>query len=172
MTELNMKKYKSANDNVVDAGLDSELGKLDKIRDMLFGEQVDVLQRQCSKLDSSLEKNISSLRKEMQSSIDELKSKIDDNFKQLQNNISAEQADRVAENKQISLALETSNADMITKVDFEAKRLNDLVNSQYESSMQQLNDFADSLQTNKVDKTMLANLFNDFASELKNTKEK
>ena len=172
MTELDMKKSKSANGKSVDTELKNELNKLEKIRDMLFGEQVDALQKQCSKLDSNIEKNISTLRQEMRSSIDELKNKIEENFKLLQKNISTEKTDRISQLEQISLALETSSADMLSKVDLETKRLDEALSSQYDESMRQLNSFADSLQENKVDKATLARFLNDFAGELTNSKEK
>lgn len=172
MTEVNTKKPKSANGKSADSQMTNELSKLDKIRDMLFGDQVDALQKQCLKLDSSLEKNISSLRQELRSSVDELKIQIEQSFKQLQKSITAEQTDRVSEQEQINLALESSSAEMLTKVDLETKRLDEALNSQYEESMRQLNSFADSLQTNKVDKDTLAKFLNDFASELTSTKAK
>ena len=171
MTELNAKKSKS-NGKSVETKLNNELNKLEKIRDMLFGEQVEALQKQCLKLDSSLEKNVAKMREEMQASIGELKSQIEQNFKQLQKNISTEQADRMSQHEQINLALETSNIDMLSKVDLETKRLDEAISSQHEDSMRQLNSFADSMQTNKVDKTVLAKFLNDFASELENSKEK
>ena len=155
------KVSKSKNNSNTELLLD-EGKKLDKIRDMLFGEHVSNLQEKYQTLD----KNISDLRESLKSSVEELKQQIEDKFKQLQKDLQCEQADRTSQNEEFNTNLANVNSDLLTKIDLETKRIDDAINDQHEESMRQINAMVGSLQNTKLDRKSLALLFSQFAKEL------
>lgn len=157
---------KTANGKDGENQLMDEVNKLDQIRDMLFGEHVATLQTKYQTLDKNLDKNVSDLRKELATSIAELKQQIDQRFDQLQKYLQSEEADRAAEDEQLSSSLSRVNSDILTKIDLEAKRMDQALNDQREEARVQLNTMVDSLQDEKVDRKSLAALFSQFAKEL------
>lgn len=159
-------KGKEANGKDGENQLIDEVNKLDQIRDMLFGEHVQTLQTKYQSLDKSLDKNVSVLRKELTTSIAELKQQIDQRFEQLQKHLQSEQSDRVAEDEQLSSSLSRVNSDILTKIDLEAKRMDQALNDQHEEARTQLNSMVDTLRDEKVDRKSLAALFSQFAKEL------
>lgn len=165
-SQASASKGKVANGKDSENQLMDEVNKLDQIRDMLFGEHVETLQTKYQTLDKSLDKNISVLRKELTTSIAELKQQIDQRFDQLQKHLQSEQADRVAEDEQLNSSLSRVNSDILTKIDLEAKRMDQALNDQHEEARVQLNSMVDSLQDEKVDRKSLAALFSQFAKEL------
>jgi len=164
--QVSIQKVKTSNEKNNDEGLVDEVKKLDQIRDMLFGEHVATLQNKYQTLDKNLDKNISVLRKELTTSITELKQQVDKQFNQLQNSLQSEQKDRAAQNEELSSSLSRINSDILTKIDLEAKRIDQALNDQHQESTHQLNEMVNSLQDAKVDRRSLAALFNQFAKEL------
>ena len=164
--QVSIQKVKTSNEKNNDEGLVDEVKKLDQIRDMLFGEHVATLQNKYQTLDKNLDKNISVLRKELTTSITELKQQVDKQFDQLQNSLQSEQKDRAAQNEELSSSLSRVNSDILTKIDLEAKRIDQALNDQHQESTHQLNEMVNSLQDAKVDRRSLAALFNQFAKEL------
>ena len=159
-------KPKAKNGQSADEQLVDEVKKLDQIRDMLFGEHVAALQDKYKTLDNNLEQNISILRGELNTSIAELKKQIDNKFDQLQMSLQAEQTDRESQHEEISSNLASVNSDILTKIDLEAKRIDQAFDEQHKESARQLNEMVDSLQDAKVDRKSLAALFSQFAKEL------
>jgi len=164
--QVSIQKVKTSSEKNNDEGLVDEVKKLDQIRDMLFGEHVATLQNKYQTLDKNLDKNISVLRKELTTSITELKQQVDKQFNQLQNSLQSEQKDRAAQNEELSSSLSRINSDILTKIDLEAKRIDQALNDQHQESTHQLNEMVNSLQDAKVDRRSLAALFNQFAKEL------
>ena len=160
------KVVKKSNGKNNDNQLMDEVKKLDQIRDMLFGEHVATLQNDYQKLDKNLDQHVSVLRKELAASIEELKKKIDQKFSQLQKSLQTEEAERIAQNEDLSSSLSSVNSDMLTKIDLEAKRMDQALSDQHQESARQLNSMVDSLQDAKVDRKSLAALFSQFAKEL------
>ena len=157
---------RQGNGNSSDEKLLNELDKLDQIRDMLFGEQVSALRKQCQSLEKSLGKNISGLRSEMKASINELKGQIEHSIDQLQKRINAEEGERTGQHDELSSQLSNINSDITTKIDLETKRLDDAIEQQYQESTRQLDTVAESLQDSKLDRKTLAKFFSQFAEEL------
>lgn len=143
-----------------------EISKLDQIRDMLFGEHVEILQNKYQTLDQDLDQSISLLRKEFTASAEELKNRIDDKFDHLQKRLQSEASERAIQNDALNTNLATVSSDIQTKIDLEAKRMDQALKDQYEESMRQLNNMVASLQDAKVDRKSLAVLFSQFAKEL------
>ncbi len=164
--QVSIQKVKTSNVKNNDEELVDEVKKLDQIRDMLFGEHVATLQNKYQTLDKNLDKNISVLRKELTTSIAELKQQVDKKFDQLQNSLQTEQSDREAQNEELNSTLSRVNSDILTKIDLEAKRIDQALNDQHQESTHQLNEMVNSLQDAKVDRTSLAALFSQFAKEL------
>ncbi len=166
--QVSTQKAKESNSN--DELLVDEVKKLDQIRDMLFGEHVATLQNKHQalnqKLDKNLDQSVSLLRKELAASIAELKQQIDKKFDQLQNSLQSEEANRVSQNEELASSLSGVNSDLLTKIDLEAKRLDQSLNDQYQESERQFNSMVDSLQDAKVDRKTLAAIFSQFAKEL------
>ena len=160
------KIVKKSNGKDNDDQLMDEVKKLDQIRDMLFGDHVATLQNDYQKLDKNIDQNISVLRKELAASIEELKKQIDQKFSQLQKSLQTEEADRIAQNEDFSSSLSAVSSDMLTKIDLEAKRMDQALNDQHQESTRNLNSMVDSLQDAKVDRKSLAALFSQFAKEL------
>ena len=161
-----VKAVKSSNGKKNDDPLVDEVKKLDQIRDMLFGEHVATLQNDYQRLGNSLDQNVSILRKELSASIEELKLQIDQKFTQLQKNLKSEEVDRIAQHEGLSSTLSSVNTDMLTKIDLEAKRIDQALNDQHQEATRELNNVAKRLQDAKVDRKSLANLFSQFAKEL------
>ena len=161
------KKSNKANGKVVEDQLVDEVKKLDQIREMLFGEHVANLQDSYQSLDKNLDQNIADLRKELSSSIKDLKQQIESKFQQLQKNLQSEQSERLAQNEEIQASLSAVNADILTKIDLEAKKMDEALNQQQDEATRQLNTMVDSLQNAKVDRESLADLFSQVAKQLK-----
>ena len=160
-------KASPSNGKSSDEPKNNEPDKLDQIRDMLFGEQVSALRSQCQTLDKSLVKNISALRDEMKSSINELKVQIEQSIDQLQKRVNAEETERAGQNENLNSALSNVSSDITTKIDFEAKRLDEAIDQQHQESTRQLDQVAETLQDSKLDRKTLAKFFSQFAEELK-----
>lgn len=160
-------KASKTNGKAVDDQLVDEVKKLDQIRDMLFGEHVASLQDRYQNLDKNLDQNVSDLRKELSTSVKDLKQQIESKFQQLQNSLQAEQAERLAQNEEIRANLSSVNTDILTKIDLEAKKMDEALNQQHEEATRQLNAMVDSLQHAKVDRESLADLFSQVAKQLK-----
>jgi len=164
--QASAKAVKSANGKSNADPLMDEVKKLDQIRDMLFGEHVATLQNKYQALDENLDQNLSVLRKEITASIEDLKKQIDQKFAVLQKSLQSEEADRIAQHEDLSSNLSNVNSDILTKIDLEAKRMDQALNDQHQESTRQLNKMVESLQDAKVDRRSLASLFNQFAKEL------
>ena len=78
-----------------------------------------------------------------------------------------EQAERLAQNEEIHANLSTVNTDILTKIDLEAKKMDEALNQQHKEATRQLNVMVDSLQNAKVDRESLADLFSQIAKQLK-----
>ena len=155
-----------SNAKIKDDQLMDEAKKLDQIRDMLFGEHVATLQNDYQALGRSLDQNISILRKELAASIEELKKQIDQKFSLLQKSLQTEEAERLVQNEDLNSSLSTMNSDLMTKMDLEAKRMEQALHDQHHEATRQINSMVDSLQNAKVDRKSLAALFSQFAKEL------
>ena len=82
-------------------------------------------------------------------------------------NLQTEEAERIAQNEDLSSNLSAVNSDMLTKIDLEAKRMDQALNDQYQESTRQLNSMVDSLQDTKVDRKSLAALFSQLRRSLR-----
>ena len=168
--QASTQKAKASNGNSNDELLVDEVNKLDQIRDMLFGEHVTILQNKQQALDQKFDKNldqsVSVLRKELATSIAELKQQIDKRFEQLQSSLLSEEAERASQNEELASSLSGVNSDLLTKIDLEAKRLDQSLNDQYQESERQFKSMVDSLQDTKVDRKSLAAIFSQLAKEL------
>ena len=165
--QASAKKSNKTNGKVVEDQLVDEVKKLDQIRDMLFGEHVASLQDRYQSLDENLDQNVTDLRKELSTSVKNLKQQIESKFQQLQKSLQSEQAERLAQNEEIHANISSVNADILTKIDLETKKMDDALSQQHEEATRQLNAMVDSLQNAKVDRESLADLFSQIAKELK-----
>ncbi len=163
-SQASMAKIKNGKN--ADEQLADEVKKLDQIRDMLFGEHVAALQDKYQTLDKNLDQSISVLREELNTSIADLKKQVDKRFDQLQKNFQAEQVDRESQHEELSSNLASINSDILTKIDLEAKRIDQAFDEQQQESTRQMNEMVDSLQNAKVDRKSLAAIFSQFAKEL------
>ncbi|QMU62611.1 MAG: hypothetical protein GKR92_13235 [Gammaproteobacteria bacterium] len=168
--QVSTHKVKASNGNSNDELLVDEVKKLDQIRAMLFGEHVATLQNKHQalnqKFDKNLDQSVSILRKEFATSIADLQQQIDKKFNQLRKSLQSEEANRESQNEELTSSLSGVNSDILTKIDLEAKRLDQALEDQHLESTNQLNSMAGSLQDTKVDRKSLAALFSQFAKEL------
>lgn len=180
---LNMK-----NDNGLSHGLamssSSEPNSLDKVRDILFGNQVRDIDTRFSRLEERLIKECTSLRDETRSRLDSLENYIKQEVESLANQIKNEHGDRDRTIKLLrdeTLTIKSTLEEQISQVDEYANRsqrelreqlfnqsksLQDALAQKYEEMIALLEREAKDLRHQKTDRSTLATLLNEMAIRL------
>lgn len=162
----------------------SETGNLDKIRDILFGNQVRDYEQRFTRLEEHLIKECSNLRDDTKKRLDSLEAYIKNEVDSLTTRLRSEQTERQEavtginqEIQNLATALERKIAqldeqtsqnqrDLRQQILDQSKRLDDDLQQNHTELLAALEREAKELQTQKTDRSSLARLFADLAIRL------
>lgn len=161
-----------------------EAGNIDKIRDILFGNQVRDFDRRFARLEQTLSKATSDLRTELLKRMDTLESYFRQELDSFKERLKKESELRTDGEKRVSDELKASAAALAKSVQecedrFEertrelrqlileqSKQLTNDVQDKYEQSNKEMALIADRLETAKIDRSTLAEYMVDIAMRL------
>lgn len=159
-------------------------GNIDKIRDILFGNQMREYQSRFTKLESSLSKEVASLRDETRKRLDTLELYIRQEVDSLSERLTAEKASRQEQDDDLNTSLKDNVKSLNRKLGQQAEeqakssrdqrqRLLEQSNSQSddlsrtrEELKEALENTTNLLQHVKVDRAALSDLFSEFAMRI------
>jgi DNA repair exonuclease SbcCD ATPase subunit len=162
----------------------SETGSLDKIRDILFGNQTRDYEQKFSRLEERLTKECSTLREDTKKRLDSIESYIKNEVDALTERLRMEQTERKEavnelnqdfknlikslEKKISQLDEQTSQTqrDLRQQILDQSKNLDDEIQQNHEEILAALEREAKELRTQKTDRSALANLFAELAVRL------
>jgi DNA repair exonuclease SbcCD ATPase subunit len=162
----------------------SETGSLDKIRDILFGNQTRDYEQKFSRLEERLTKECSNLREDTKKRLDSIEAYITNEVDALTERLKTEQTERKEavnelnqdfknlikslEKKISQLDEQTSQnqRDLRQQILDQSKNLDDEIQQNHEEILAALEREAKELRTHKTDRSALANLFAELAVRL------
>ena len=166
-----------------DAG---DADNMDKIRYILFGAQMREQEKWYTRLEKRTFKEINSLKTETRKRFDSLEKYIKDEIDMLNDRLQTEQDDRSASVKDLSKELQEMNTVLeqrIVRLSNQldnssmnlrrqimelSKNLSSELQQKYEDTSDILEESSNELRTNKVDRTVLSELFAEIAMRLTN----
>jgi DNA anti-recombination protein RmuC len=161
-----------------------EINSLEKVRDILFGNQMRDVDKRFARLEERLAKECTSLRDESRKRFDSLEAYIKKEIESLTEQLKNEQGGRSEalkslgeEQKNITMALEkkltqfdeqTSNSqrELREQILNQSKSLQDDIKQKYEEIMAVLEREAHELRSDKTDRSTLAAMFTELAIRL------
>lgn len=159
-------------------------GNLDKVRDILFGNQVREQEKRFTRLEERLVKECTNLRDETKERLESLEMYIQKEVESLTARLKTEQAERdtavqelAQEIKDITKSLEKkiaqleeqstqSQRDLRQQILDQSKSLSDVIRQKYEEASAALEREAQELRIDKTDRSTLASLFTEMAMRL------
>ena len=159
-------------------------GNLDKVRDILFGNQVREQEKRFARLEERLVKECTNLRDETRERLESLEMYIQKEVESLTARLKTEQAERdtavqelAQEIKDITKSLEKkiaqleeqstqSQRDLRQQILDQSKSLSDVIRQKYEEASAALEREAQELRIDKTDRSTLASLFTEMAMRL------
>ena len=162
----------------------AELDNVDKIRDILFGNQMRDFDKKFNQLEDRISAELTSLRKENSLQMESLQTFIEGEIEILSNKLSAEESSRIEEmddldselkksarqlDKKIadlSKALDTQSRDINQKMLKQSQDFNSELKSQIEQTRKRMDDYKQELASTKTDKSVLAEMFNSLALQI------
>jgi len=168
---------------VNDAG---EADNMDKIRYILFGAQMREQEKWYTRLEQRTFKEINSLKEETRKRFDSLENYIKDEIDMLSDRLTTEQDDRTSSVKDLSKELkemnnmleqrivrlsnqlDNSSMNLRRQIMELSKNFSSELQQKYEDASNTLEESSQELQTNKVDRTVLSELFAEIAMRLTN----
>lgn len=162
----------------------SDVNSLDKVRDILFGNQVRDIDKRFARLEERLLKEFTNVRDETRKRLDSLEIYIKKEVEALTESLKNEQAERdsgvtllVQEQKNIALSLEKklaqldeqttkSQREMREQILNQSKSLQDEIQEKYAEIVKLLERESDELRRDKTDRSSLASLFTELAIRL------
>lgn len=159
-------------------------GNLDKVRDILFGNQVREQEKRFTRLEERLVKECTNLRDETRERLESLEMYIQREVESLTARLKTEQAERdtavqelAQEIKDITKSLEKkiaqleeqstqSQRDLRQQILDQSKSLSDVIRQKYEEASAALEREAQELRIDKTDRSTLASLFTEMAMRL------
>ena len=159
-------------------------GNLDKVRDILFGNQVREQEKRFTRLEERLVKECTNLRDETRERLESLEMYIQKEVESLTARLKTEQAERdtavqelAQEIKTITKSLEKkiaqleeqstqSQRDLRQQILDQSKSLSDVIRQKYEEASAALEREAQELRIDKTDRSTLASLFTEMAMRL------
>ncbi|BAY30110.1 hypothetical protein NIES2107_19540 [Nostoc carneum NIES-2107] len=162
----------------------SELNSLDRVRDILFGNQVREVEKRFARLEDRLVKELNNVRDETKKRLDYLESYIKKEVDSLTERLKNEQIDRDAgakalaeEQKNLTINLEkkfaqldeqTSNSqrEIREQILNQANSLQDDIRQKYQEILTLLERESQELRRDKADRSKLASLFTELAVRL------
>ncbi|PAX60458.1 hypothetical protein [Brunnivagina elsteri] len=160
------------------------VNSLDKVRDILFGNQLRDVEKKFPRLEERLFKECVNSREENKKRLDSLESYIKQELESLSKQMKQEQGSHdetlqnlAEENKKITTALEnklnqfdehvnTSQREMREQILNQSKSLHDDILQKYEEILEILRREAEELRHAKTDRSTLANLLSELAIRL------
>jgi DNA repair exonuclease SbcCD ATPase subunit len=173
------KKKPAKNEN-----LQNEEQNIDKVRDILFGNQVRDFERRFAKLEERFNENIAETREETQKKLDELEEFINREVSALTERITTEQHSRQDDVKKLSSELQNNSHDFDKKLSSmgektakneseirqkildQSKSLTDDMKKRQEDIMAKLKRESDELREDKADRIAIAEIFTEMAMRL------
>lgn len=162
----------------------SEINSLDKVRDILFGNQMREVEKKLARLEERLIKESTNSRDETRKRLDSLESYIKTEISSLAKQINNEQGERgqalkalTEEHKNIIISLENKLAqfeektinnqrDVREQILNQSKNLHDDIRQKYEEILAILERDTQELRKDKTDRSTLAHLFTELAIRL------
>ena len=161
-----------------------DLDNVDKIRDILFGNQMRDFDRKFSQLEERISNDLGNLRKENSLQIESLQTFIESEIEILASKISTEEQTRIDEMDEldsdlkknvkqidkkitdIGKSLETQSREINQKMLKQSQDFNAEMNNQFDQTRKRMDDYKQELSTAKVDKSILAEMFNSLALQI------
>lgn len=161
-----------------------DLANLDKIRDILFGQESRRYDRRFAGLEKSLTESNEKLRLDLYKRLDELDARLQKGIKELKQALKAEEKERNAAFEHATANLDARSGDFDRKLDSLGKDLSDTAQSidadvgkrtlelsetmakQHDDWKKSLKKTAAELRDEKVDRKALASFFTEFAKRL------
>ncbi|GAX40909.1 hypothetical protein NIES4075_18760 [Tolypothrix sp. NIES-4075] len=162
----------------------SEINNLDKVRDILFGNQMREVERKFARLEERLLKECINLRDDTRKRLDSLESYFKTEIESLAKQINNEQGERgqalkalTEQHKNITISLENKLAQFEEKTNTnqreireqilnQSKNLHDDLRNKYEEILATLERDTQELRKDKTDRSALAHLFTELAIRL------
>ena len=162
----------------------TDLANVDKIRDILFGNQMRDYDRKFNQLEERIANDLANLRKENALQIESLQTFLESEVEILGGKLAAEEKNRIHEMdnmdgliiknvKQIEqkisdlgTSLETQSRDINQKMLKQSQDFNSELASQIEQTRKRLDDYRQDLSKGKVDKSALAEMLNSMALQI------
>lgn len=166
----------------------SESNNLDKIRDLLFGNQIREIEKRFSRIEERILKEVNNIRDEARKRLDNLEIYIKKEVDSLTERLKNEQTERDAavqalseKHRNISISLErkfaqfdeqstNSQRELREQILNQSKSLQDDIQQKYEEILALLEREAQELRKDKTDRSQLAALFTDLAIRLNGEK--
>ena len=181
MQKKTTRNTEAANKNTAEP---TELDNVDKIRDILFGNQMRDFDRKFNQLEERIASDLTNLRKENSLQIESLQTFIESEIEILASKLSSEEKTRIDEmddmdaglkknvkqiDKKIADAgksLDTHSREMNQKMLKQSQDFNIEMNSQFEQTRKRMDDYKRELTASKVDKSILAEMLNSLALQI------
>ncbi|AFY33130.1 hypothetical protein [Calothrix sp. PCC 7507] len=161
-----------------------EINSLDKVRDILFGNQIREVEKKYIRLEERLVKELANVRDEQRKRLDSLEIYIKKEVESLTERLKHEQSERdngvkllAEEHKNITIALEkkltqfeeqttNSQRELREQILNQSNSLQDDIRQKYEEILTLLEREAQELRRDKTDRSSLASLFTELAIRL------
>ena len=162
----------------------SEADNVDKIRDILFGNQMREVNQKFASMEKSLTNDLAAIRKEYALQIDSLKTYFESEIEILGSKLSAEEKSRIEDmdelddrlkqqgkqiDKKISdlaKAMDKNTSDINQKILKQSQDFNAEMGAQISESRQRMDGYRDDLDQGKVDKLALSEMFSTLAIQI------
>lgn len=174
-------KSTTTDNNHADA---EDLDNVDKIRDILFGNQMRDFDRKFSQLEERIADDLGNLRKENALQIESLQTYIESEIEILASKLSGEEKNRIDEMdnldadlkknvKQIDKkiadvgkSLDSQSRETNQKMLKQSQDFNTEMNNQFDQVRKRMDEYKQELTTSKVDKSILAEMLNSLALQI------
>lgn len=171
--------------NAVNAAPENaDVESVDKIRDILFGNQMREFDRRYAQLEDSVSGDIESLRKENALQIESLQTFIESEIAILAKKLTSEEKVRIEEMDnldselkksvkqidskiaEVGKSLDSQSSSINQKILKQSKDFNAEMNSQFDQSRKRMDSYKQELSNGKIDKSALAEMLNSLAMQI------
>lgn len=178
------KKDSGPNQNTQNPAENGDIDSVDKIRDILFGNQMRDFDRKFSQLEERIASDLASLRKENSLQIESLQSYIESEVAVMDSRLGSEEKTRIQDTDQLEDELrknikriDQQMTEAGSSVDKQTREINQKLlkqsqdftaemGQQLEQLRKRLDDFKQDLSTGKVDKSVLSEMLNTLAIQI------
>jgi hypothetical protein len=166
------------------AAVDADSDNVDKIRDILFGNQLRDFNKRFAQMEARMNSDLDLLRNEMRQQFDALQGYIESEVESLGGRLGSEESTRVEQFDELQEMLKKSARQLEHKLGDQAKLLDKQTSSLNEKLLKQGQDLLEQttqqlqqvrglmdnnqqhLAASKLDRTLLAEMFNQVATQL------